>query len=134
VLSQFSPKDFFEVSKSVYDALLNPNMLLKIHSRYIAAWVRTGISRAYYAAFLFTNEYSGYRFRGKDAHEQLCNTLKMMRGECAKIASKLNSLRKRRIKADYNLTYTPSLKELDWAIRTAEDILTKASKFWQHKT
>jgi len=131
-LSQFSPKDFFEVSKNIHDALKTPEKLLKIHSEYITAWIRTGISRAYYAAFLLTNDISGYRFGGKNAHDQLCRVLKTMRGVYAKIGSKLNSLRKRRLQADYNLAYKPSLGELQWAVKTAEDIIAKACKFWQH--
>ena len=122
----FRPKDFGKVAEEIYNALQQSGTI-PISNTVIEAWIRTAISRAYYSAFLLINERSGKKFHGKRAHEDLVNYLKGKRGIYSIIGTKLDALRRNRIKADYWLPpkYTAILKNLHWTMLTLYDIFAK---------
>ena len=91
--------------------------------------IRSGISRAYYYAYLCTREEAkvkGYfpQDQEKIWHTDLINKMKKCKPISHQtLAHKLLSLKGNREKADYNLTVTISLSELNGAIQLAEDIV-----------
>lgn len=75
------------------------------------AGLRTAVSRAYYAIFLTAREKTGVRDKHK-SHEKVIKALKLA---SKKTGEKLDSLRRLRSVADYDLL-PKKLKERDWKI------------------
>ena len=125
----FHPDDFGKIAEKIHDAL-QQTTLIPVNDSESEAWIRTAISRAYYSAFLLVNEKSGKTFWGKNAHENLVKYLIAMGGLHAIIGSKLDVLRKNRIKADYWMppNYFAKLNTLKWSISILQDIRSKLGR------
>jgi len=129
---RFRPEDFLKVGRDIYDNFDRGQ--LELRSGLESAWVRTAISRAYYGAFLFVNHELNFHFTGKDAHDRLVSELMRMSRPYKEIGSKLDALRRRRIEADYLLSYIPSIPHLRWAVKTAEHIIENAKDILKRRS
>ncbi|MGB5098432.1 MAG: hypothetical protein WBN82_11030 [Porticoccaceae bacterium] len=91
---------------------------------------RTIISRAYYSAFGIARTQLGDRVAGRQSiHKKVIDTYKNSddRNE-RQLGSKLDSLRLRRVKADYETNYTPE-NNTERALQEARGILRQLGEF-----
>lgn len=108
------PSDYLEVAKFILDNVLS----LKPDE----AWIRTGVSRAYYAVFLYLRERLNVKVRGSEAHKAVYLKLKRVnRG----LARELKMLRILRNDADYDLERPFSPDDLRRALITAKKIVDR---------
>jgi len=86
---------------------------------------RASIGRAYYAAFLTAKEhlkrYEWIQFGKRSQHRQVLDALDNLNQEFIK--NQLDSLRKSRVKADYNLNITINKELCEKCLRISEDII-----------
>ncbi|RLF13804.1 MAG: hypothetical protein DRN06_08085 [Thermoprotei archaeon] len=126
----FRPKDFLDLAALIGNAIATCKQLV-VGKTFEEAWIRTGISRAYYGAFLYIRNLAGLTYyRRSDVHEKLINNLKMAGSNYKYIGHRLAKLRQMRNKADYDLppSYSPTLNDLIYAIRLSKHIMKRASK------
>ena len=131
VYSRFRPEDFLKISEEIDGAL--ETRRLELEDDVLNAWIRTGISRAYYAAFLFINYGLNFLYSGKDAHQQLVTDLKSMGGIYREIGVRLESLRSKRRSADYEISYLVTPKDLKWVVSTAREAIKKGKTILQKR-
>ena len=105
----FVPIEFLELAKA-----LNTQATKE-------SYARSAISRAYYAAFLTAREKSGIADTSKDIHGLV---LQYCYDYLPVMADELKNLRRRRNDADYKLNLTFTNKDSDWAVKTAEGIIS----------
>lgn len=76
------------------------------------ASLRTAVGRAYYASFLLARDKTGITI-GRDLHRQVIDALGLLPG-CEDTAELLESLRRLRVRADYQLLPTKP-KQRNWS-------------------
>lgn len=93
--------------------------------------IRSGISRAYYAAFLIARYVLGLEYLElSKVHRRVVDILK--ENGHANIADKLAKLREERNNADYDVYRTMQVKTLIWAVCTAKNIIEEILKRYQY--
>ena len=104
----FSPNDFFSISKEIEDSRTNGTLIDTSSTEF--GWLRSAISRAYYAAFLSlrvslldSNRWTVLHRPYTDPHENLRNILFNLPPAFRPTANDFNNLRRRRNNADYDL-------------------------------
>jgi len=115
----FDPREFFNLASQFCSPSADE------------AYLRTSVSRSYYASFLTTRErlatYGHYRPLGTGAdHLGVIDTLARL-GRRA-LRDKLDSLRQLRTRADYDLQRPVGFKEADRAKRLAQSLLSGTSQ------
>ncbi len=86
--------------------------------------LRPCISRAYYASFLIARYVTKLDYYDKeDVHRKVVETLEQL--NLPDIADMLNSLRRKRNMADYNLVQTVNIKHATLAVDIAEEVVRK---------
>ena len=94
--------------------------------------IRSGISRAYYAAFIIARYAVGLEYlRGKDIHEKVITRLKEDGHE--DIADKLFELRMKRNNADYDVYKHIPVRMLEWATITAKEVIDEILKRYKYR-
>lgn len=105
----FEPKHFLDLVKEIDDAV-SKNIEIKIKSNLESAWMRSAISRAYYAVFLLLRE----QFRASSKYNHLIQETEKDHGEIQRVlleklpmsmlkyANDFRSLRVSRNNADYD--------------------------------
>lgn len=113
----FDPEIYLEIAKN-----LRPLKALNFDGR-----MRTGIGRAYYAAFLK----SMHKLQGLGEKFQNVSSIHsdvrvgLNRKKKGNIASKLYSLFQMRVRADYKLNTRINISDYDKSITLSDDIITK---------
>lgn len=131
-MNNFDWREFFRYAQKIYDDLKSVGTDFDGAQE---ARCRSGISRAYYAAFhaakdfLCRRDTNFTRHDYEGSHEVIINALKRDRNSKLKLAGKeLDRLRMKRVRADYKADYyckhkTRVFDELELALDSAEYIL-----------
>ena len=122
----FRPEDFLIVAELIKRTLERSDNWISSHPR---AWMRTAISRAYYAAFLtIKKKFPKEVGLGRDVHKKAADLLKQFHRFLA--YQRFMSLRKIRNQADYDLPpeYVVSLKDVRIAIELAHFVIKEVKK------
>ncbi len=115
------PKGFLTISRRILKALEEGERALDMEGEGLReCWIRTGISRAYYAAFLVARRKVGLEgYERPDVHKKVIERLDPITGQ------KLADLRKGRNDADYVLNREFKIGELKWACQVAERLISE---------
>ncbi|RLE83950.1 MAG: hypothetical protein DRJ67_11355 [Thermoprotei archaeon] len=125
----FSPRDFLDLATQISKAVATREELYVTNIE--EAWIRTGISRAYYAAFLYVRRLLGLsRYKKADVHQRVIKRLKVEGGGYKYIGHRLSMLRSMRNKADYDLppAYVSTLRDLERAVKLSTEIMNRARR------
>jgi len=116
------PEGFLSISQKILRALEEGSTLDLKGGGLEECWIRTGVSRAYYAAFLSARRRVGLEGYSKsDVHKRVVERLDPVTG------SKLRELRQYRNDADYNLRGKVGMEELKWVCYVAERLIREWS-------
>ncbi len=89
--------------------------------------IRSGVSRAYYAAFLIARYAIGLEYlMSSEVHKRVIDTLK--ESGYANIADKLVDLRRKRNTADYDTYVSLGIGVLTWATQVARNVIEELLK------
>ena len=126
----FSPNDFHALSMDIENSIQNQNSVA-INSR-DAAWLRSAISRAYYAAFLslrvsLIDSHRWPQLEGfsTDPHKNMGIILFNLPSAFKHTANSFKNLRKRRNHADYDIPpqFLTTLQHVETSNKEAEKII-----------
>jgi len=121
----FNPLAFRNIALRISSSLKSCRDI-PLKKREEEAWIRTGISRLYYAAFLIARDkLSLGSYTRSDVHKLVINKLAII-DPIAK--DKLSDLRRKRNQADYNTRRPMTINDLLWSLTTAEDIIKRLLK------
>ena len=120
----FNPMDFLDYALKVNECVRENmnNCTIKNDQ----ALLRTAVSRAYYAIFLEARERLNITVQDHTVHRRVIERLRE-EGH-PDLSSKLNSLRRQRLLADYNLNYYINERTFKWILDTACSIRQEFDK------
>jgi uncharacterized protein (UPF0332 family) len=104
----FDPVDFYHLASKLHTDASDESAL------------RSSVSRAYYAAFLWAREKAGVTSQGGNIHEKVINHYQLKKKS---ISNRLADLRQRHNDADYNLKKRVTNRNSGEALRLSKKIM-----------
>jgi len=121
----FNPLSFKNIALKISSSLRS-NKNIPLDEEEKEAWIRTGISRSYYAAFLIAREKLSLKnYTKPDIHKLVIEKLSNIDPI---IKDKLSELRRKRNYADYNIKISMKINDLIWSLATAQHIIKQLIK------
>ena len=120
------PSVFFKISEDILNSIKGISYTVLIDERdreFKEGWIRTGIGRSYYAAFLIARRTLDldYLTTG-EVHREV---IEKLREADSHSANKLRTLRDLRNQADYDMRRGFDEKELEYAVELSRDIIER---------
>jgi len=135
-MTLFNWSSFLDVANEIKQKLASCATFSDLEYGYI----RTGIGRAYYAAYWYAKIYLSTvdplfktTYKGPGSHELVVDKLKEQRGKHQGISTLLGSLKNQRVQADY-YNDRLSVRDLDLALIRAENVIKQLQEIEDSKS
>ncbi len=115
------PSIFFKISEEILNSIKGTSYTVLIDEKFREGWIRTGVGRSYYAAFLVARKFLHLEyFTSSEVHRKVIERLSTMNPS---LADKLRTLRDLRNDADYDMVKRPNEKDLEYAVILSKDVI-----------
>ncbi len=115
------PSIFFKISEEILNSIRGASYTVLIDDKFREGWIRTGIGRSYYAAFLVARKFLGLEYlTSSEVHRKVIEELNTIDSS---LAYKLKTLRDLRNDADYDMVKRSNEKDLEYAVILSKNVI-----------